>query len=80
MSKEKCNRVINKPRGQLKGMGVNQMTTLLHKPYLLKVSTKGGGKIPKKCVHVVYRWPIVVGGGNCLRFGYNVGKTVYNTV
>ena len=26
--------VIHKPRGQLRGMGVSQMTTLLHKPYL----------------------------------------------
>ena len=41
--------VIHKPRGQLRGMGVSQMTILLHKPYLVKVTTKGGGgsKIPE---------------------------------
>ena len=39
--------VIHKPRGQLRG--VSQMTILLHKSYLIKVTTKGGGgsKIPK---------------------------------
>ena len=34
----------HKPRGQLGGeRGVSQMTILLHKPYLVKVTTKGGG-------------------------------------
>ena len=33
---------IHKPRGQFL-KGVSQMTILLHKPYLLKVTTKGGG-------------------------------------
>ena len=37
--------VIHKTRGQLMG---SQMTILLHKPYLVKVTTKGNGlKIPK---------------------------------
>ena len=40
--------VIHKPRGQLRGEGVSQMTILLHKPYLVKVTKKGGPKIPKK--------------------------------
>ena len=35
---------IHKPRGQLSGTGgVSQMVILLHKPYLVKVTTKGGG-------------------------------------
>ena len=41
---------IHKPRGQLRGEGgVSQMTILLHKPYLVKVTIKGGGgqKYPK---------------------------------
>ena len=44
--------VIHKPRGQLRGRGVSQMTILLHtKPYLVKVTTKvvdsvGGLKYP----------------------------------
>ena len=29
------------------GEGVGQMTILLHKPYLVKVTTKWGSKIPK---------------------------------
>ena len=33
---------IHKPRGQLRGEGVSEMTILLHKPYLVKVTTKGG--------------------------------------
>ena len=51
------------------GGGVSQMSMLLHKPYLVKWSTKGGGgsKISKKLstwfmdapfhVHMVYEWP-----------------------
>ena len=41
--------VIHKPRGQLRGRGVSQMAILSQKPYLVKVTTKGGGgsKIPK---------------------------------
>ena len=41
---------IHKPRGQLRWRGVSQMTILLHKPYLVKATTKGGGggqKYPK---------------------------------
>ena len=34
--------VIHKPRGQLRGRGCSQMTILSHKPYLVKVTTKGG--------------------------------------
>ena len=47
---------IHKPRGQLRGEGgVSQMTILLHKPYLAKVTTKGGVKnAQKKFDHVVY--------------------------
>ena len=53
--------VIHKPFGQLRGRGFSLMTILLHKPYLVKVTTKGGGggsKISKKFDHVVYGWPI----------------------
>ena len=32
---------IHKPRGQLRWRGVSQMTILLHKPYLVKVTMKG---------------------------------------
>ena len=40
-------------------MGVNQKTILLHKPYFLKVSTKGGGgQNTQNSVNVVY---VVVG-------------------
>ena len=41
--------VTHKPRGQLRGRGVSRTTILLHKPYLVKVTTKGGGgqKYPK---------------------------------
>ena len=35
---------------------VSKMTTLLHKPYFLKVSTKV--KNTQKSVHVVYGWPL----------------------
>ena len=38
---------IHKPRGQLKGGGVSQMTILLHKPYLINVKKKEGKKYPK---------------------------------
>ena len=37
---------IYKSRGQLRGSGVTQMTILLNKPYLVKVTTRGS-KIPK---------------------------------
>ena len=35
------------------------MTVLLHKSYLVKVTTNGGGgvKNTQKCDHVVYGWP-----------------------
>ena len=45
----------HKPRGQLRG-GVGQRTILLHKPYLVKVTTKGV-KNTQKFDHVVYGWP-----------------------
>ena len=34
---------VYKPRRQLRGGGVAQMSTLLNKCYLVKMSTKGGG-------------------------------------
>ena len=35
------------------------MTILLHKPYLIKVTTKGEGvKNTQKIDHVVYGWPL----------------------
>ena len=37
----------SKPREQLRGRGVCQMTILLHKSYLVKVTKKGGQKYPK---------------------------------
>lgn len=47
--------VIHKPRGQLRGDGISQMTILLHTPYLIKVTTKGGeGQNTQKIDHVVY--------------------------
>ena len=41
------------------GGGVIQMTIFLYKPYLVKVTTKGGGgqKYPKNYL-VVYGWPL----------------------
>ena len=35
--------VIHIPRGLLRGEGVSQMTILLHKPVLVKATTKWGG-------------------------------------
>ena len=46
-------KVIFKPRGQLRGRGGNQIITLLHKPYLVKVSNEGEG-----VKNVVYGWPL----------------------
>ena len=46
---------IHKPRGQLRG--VSQMTILLHKPYYVKVTTKGEGggvKYTQKFDNLVY--------------------------
>ena len=42
---------VYKPRRQVRGRGVAEMSTLLNKSYLVKVSTKGGGgsKCPKFC-------------------------------
>ena len=41
------------------GRGVSQMTILLHKPYLVKVTTKGKGvQNTQKIDHVVYGWPL----------------------
>ena len=47
---------IHKPRGLLRGKVVSQMTIFLHKPYLVKVITKGGEgvKNTQKFDHVVY--------------------------
>ena len=40
---------VYKPRRQVRGRGVAQMSTLLNKSYLVKVSTKGrgGSKMPQ---------------------------------
>ena len=43
------------------GGGVSQMSMLLHKSYLVKWSTKGGGggqKSPKNCPHGLWMPPI----------------------
>ena len=41
------------------GEGGYQMSILLHKPYFVKLSTKGEGiKNVQKTVHMVYGWPI----------------------
>ena len=51
--------VINKPRGWLTWEGVFQMTVLLYKLYLIKVTTMGEGiKNTYKSDHVVYGWPL----------------------
>ena len=41
------------------GRGVNQMSILLHKPYLVKGSTKGerGQKYPKTCLYGLWMTP-----------------------
>ena len=39
--------VIHKPCGEFRGEGVNQMTILLHKPYIVKVATMGEGESKK---------------------------------
>ena len=41
---------MHKPRSQLRGEGVSQMSTLYYNSYLVKVAMKGGGgvKIFKK--------------------------------
>ena len=50
------------------------MTTLPHKPYLVKVSMKGGGggRNIQKSVHVVYGYPLISHElrrrGRCSRF------------
>ena len=51
---------IYKPRGQLRVRGVSQLTILLHRPYLIKVTTKevGGSQNNQKFDHVVYGWPL----------------------
>ena len=50
---------VYKPRRQVKGEGVAQMSTLLNKNYLVKVSTKGEGgqKCPKFCLRGLYTAP-----------------------
>ena len=57
--------VIHKPRGQLRGAwgrGVGQITILLYKPYLVKVTTEveEGVKNIQKFDHVVYEWPLAL--------------------
>ena len=41
----------------MKGEGAAQMSTLLNKSYLVKVSTKGGQKCPKFCLRGLYTVP-----------------------
>ena len=50
-----CTNHVDKWRGR----GVAQMSTLLNKSYLVKVSTKGGGgqKCPKFCLRGLYTAP-----------------------
>ena len=52
--------VIHKPFGHGRGKEVCQMSILLQKPYLVKLSTKGGegGQNVQNSVHVVYRRPL----------------------
>ena len=60
LGEKKPEGVIYKPRGQLRGRVVSQMIILLHKPYLVKVTTKGRGgvKNTQNFDHVVYGWPL----------------------
>ena len=50
---------IHKPCGHYRGRGIYQMSILLHKPYLVKLSTKGGkvSKCPKICPHGLWMNP-----------------------
>ena len=50
---------VYKPRRLVRGRGVAQMSTLLNKSYLVKVSTKGEGglKCPKLCLRGLYTAP-----------------------
>ena len=52
---------VYKPRRQVRGRGVAQMSTLLNKSYLVKVSTKeeGGSKMPPNSVYVVCTQPLM---------------------
>ena len=53
------------------GDGVSQMTTLLHKPYSVKVSTKEWWvNDTQKSVHVVYGWPSNVNYNFINTYGY----------
>ena len=40
----------------LGGEGISQITTLLYKSYIVKVS-EGGGQDTQKSAYVVYEWP-----------------------
>ena len=50
---------VYKPCRKVRGRGVAQMSTLLNKSYLVKVSTKGEGgqKCPKFCLRGLYTAP-----------------------
>ena len=54
----------NKPRLQVRGEGVAQMSTLLNKTYLVKVSTAyeggGGRKYSKFCLRGLYTAPFFI--------------------
>ena len=42
--------------------GGGQMSKIVHKPYLVKLSTKGGGGVKnvQKSVHMIYEWPLSI--------------------
>ena len=46
-----------KPRGQTRGEGVAQMTTILNNSYLVKISTGGGQNCQKFCPRGLYMSP-----------------------
>ena len=47
---------IHKPRGQLRGMGVNQMITLQNKPYFCKIVLRGEGWGSKLITKNLFTW------------------------
>ena len=68
---------VYKPRRQVRGRGVAQISTLLNKSYFVKVSTKGGGgqKCPKFCLRGLYTTPMK----GYLEFFYNKGYLLKST-
>ena len=53
---------VCKPRRQVRGEGVAQMSTVLNKSYMVKVSTKGGGGVKNapNSVYMVCTQPLQV--------------------